>query len=199
MICGIDEAGRGPVLGSLVIAGIACKKNMEFHLRKMGVMDSKKMNKEKREKLYSTLISSFKHKIIRVSSSQVDKCKNLNALEGAKFADIINRLKPSIAYLDCADVNPRNFRLYIAKTLSYKCRLVIEHKADEKYPIVSAASIIAKVERDKEIEKLKEKYGEIGSGYPSDPKTIRFLEKWLEEKGSPPPFARKRWKTLSHI
>jgi ribonuclease HII len=199
MICGIDEAGRGPVLGNLIIAGIICEKRDQDYLREMGIKDSKQLPPETREKLYDRIVSEFDYHVIRVKPSELNKCKNLNLLEGMKFAEIINTLQPSVAYLDCADVSPKNFRNYVARHIFYPCDLVVEHKADERYPIVSAASIIAKVERDRDIEKLKIEYGEIGSGYPSDPKTRTFLENWLKENGSFPPFVRKKWKTLGRL
>jgi ribonuclease HII len=199
MICGVDEAGRGPVLGSLVVAGVICEKKQEEDLKKIGVLDSKKLNAKSREKLYDQIISRFDYHSIKIQPLELDRSKNLNLLEGMKFAEIINTLQPELAYLDCADAAPRNFHNYVAKHLSFKCNLVVEHKADEKYPIVSAASIIAKVERDRDIERLKQEYGDIGSGYPSDPKTVAFLEDWFKENRSFPPFVRKSWKTLNRI
>ncbi|WP_457753524.1 ribonuclease HII, partial [Thermococcus sp.] len=78
-------------------------------------------------------------------------------------------------------------------------KIIAEHKADAKYLPVSAASILAKVTRDKAIEKLKKQYGEIGSGYPSDPRTRKFLEEYYKEHGEFPPIVRKSWKTLRKI
>jgi ribonuclease HII len=83
--------------------------------------------------------------------------------------------------------------------LPFKVQIISEHKADKKYPIVSAASIIAKVERDKAIKEIEEKYGEVGCGYPTDPKTIKFLEKYLKKYGKYPEFVRKSWKPAKRL
>lgn len=198
MICGIDEAGRGPVLGNLVVAGVLCRKEDIGRLKAMGVNDSKKLNAKKREELYKELKSQFKCHVLNIIPSELD-ASNINRLEGAKFGEVITALKPETAYVDCADASPQNFKRYISRKIDFDCNLIVEHKADEKFPIVSAASIIAKVSRDAQIENLKEEYGDIGSGYPSDPKTIAFLEEWFRKNRSFPHFARKKWKTLSRI
>jgi ribonuclease HII len=110
------------------------------------------------------------------------------------MAKVIERLRPDVAYVDASDVLADRFREHIAERLAFEVKIVSEHKADFKYPVVSAASIIAKVERDKAIQELSEKYGEIGSGYVADPKTIAFLKRWLATHGSYPWFVRKSWK-----
>lgn len=200
MICGVDEAGRGSMLGDLVIAGISCGEDDVEYLGKIGVRDSKKLNKRKRAELYEKLTSEFKYHIVRISPSEIDKRSiSLNELEGEKFGEIINALMPAKAYLDCADAVPANFHRYVLKSLNCSCELIIEHKADVTYHIVSAASIVAKVERDAGIEQLKRQYGEIGSGYPSDPKTIAFIENWYRKNRFMPNFVRKSWKTASRI
>ncbi len=198
MICGIDEAGRGPVLGNLVIAGVLCKEEDIGVLKSMGVKDSKKLNSGTRTELYKELTSRFRYHVLNVLPHELD-ASNINHLEAAKFAEVINELKPRITYVDCADVSPQNFERHRRKKLEFECELVIEHRADETYPVVSAASIIAKVERDKCIEDLKKKYGDIGSGYPSDPRTIAFIEEWFYKNRSFPHFARKKWKTLDRF
>ncbi len=200
MICGVDEAGRGSMLGDLVIAGISCGEDDVEYLGKIGVRDSKKLNKRKRAELYEKLTSKFKYHIVRISPSEIDKRSiSLNELEGEKFGEIINALMPAKAYLDCADAVPANFHRYVMKSLNCSCELIIEHRADATYPIVSAASIIAKVERDDGIKKLQEKYGDLGSGYPSDEKTIAFLENWYKKNRFLPSFVRKSWKTIARI
>lgn len=201
MFCGIDEAGRGPVLGPLVIAGIACDDEGLRNLGSMCKRDSKRTPPDKREKLHEILTKEYPYRIIKIAPNELDRARkdgvSLNELEGMKFGEILQFLKPNKAFLDCADVLPSNFERHVLKTLRHECELVIEHKADERYPIVAAASIIAKVERDNEIKQLQKKYGDLGSGYASDPKTISFLEGWYREKGELPHFARLTWKTAS--
>ena len=98
-------------------------------------------------------------------------------------------------FFDSPDSIEKNFTLRIRNYLSFDCIIKSEHKADLNYPVVSAASIIAKVERDNEIKKLAEKYGAIGSGYPGDEVTVKFLKNWMEENNSLPDFARNSWDT----
>ena len=198
MICGIDEAGRGPVLGSLMVAGLLCREEDIEILKSMGVRDSKQIDPGTRTKLYGELTSRIKYHVLEVTPDEID-AQNLNRLEAAKFAEVINALKPKTAYIDCADVSPQNFENHIIRKIEIECSLVVEHKADERHHVVSAASIIAKVARDTCIEDLKKEYGDIGSGYPSDPKTIAFLEEYFKKHRSFPHFARKKWKTLDRL
>lgn len=200
--CGIDEAGRGPVIGDLVIAGILCAPSEMDRLSEIGVRDSKQLSRAKRAEIYKMLASEFRYHVVRISPNEIDESRKkitLNELEGLKFAEVINVLKPEKAYIDCADVKPENFRLHMLKALKHKCELVIEHNADKSYPVVSAASIIAKVERDMGIAELAKEYGDVGSGYPSDQKTIKFIEEWYKKNKSFPEFVRKSWKTSTAI
>lgn len=200
MICGIDEAGRGPVFGDLVIAGFGCEPEDETFLRDIGVRDSKVLSPVKRKKIYETLIATYQYEVVVITPSQLDKLRqkySLNEIEASAFAEIINRLQPSRAYVDCASVSLKGFTREIRATLKCDCDLIVEHKADKKYPVVAAGSIIAKVIRDAGIQSLAETYGSIGSGYPSDPVTMEFLERWVREHRSYPPFARRSWKTAS--
>jgi ribonuclease HII len=120
-------------------------------------------------------------------------------LEAQTMARVIEMLKPDIAYVDASDVLEELFKQHILEYLSFKVEIISEHKADKKYPIVSAASIIAKVERDSEIAELAEKYGNFGCGYPTDPKTISFLQKCLQKNGEYPDFVRKSWKPAKRV
>jgi ribonuclease HII len=117
-------------------------------------------------------------------------------LEAVVFASLIDRLKADVVYVDACDVNEDHFRQMVSGRLSYKPRMVCEHKADDNYPIVSAASIIAKTNRDRIVSEMQAEIGqEIGSGYASDPTTIAFLQKWIKEKGDLPPYTRRSWAT----
>lgn len=124
----------------------------------------------------------------------------MNKLEELKIAEIIRELKPSSIYIDAVDVNEDRFRETILSLLDYTPEEIIsKHKADDLYPIVSAASIIAKDKRDTLIEELKEKYGDFGSGYPSDKRTVDFLRNWIKKNKKVPDFARKSWETVKKI
>jgi ribonuclease HII len=123
------------------------------------------------------------------------KLHKLNRLEAQTMTRIIDALKPDMAYVDAADVVEDRFKHHIQEGLSFKLKIISEHKADKVYPVVSAASILAKVERDKAIAVLKQKYGDFGSGYLTDEKTMAFLKQWLQaHSGDYPDCVRKSWK-----
>jgi ribonuclease HII len=185
IISGIDEAGRGPVIGPLVIAGVSIDEKDLNKLKEFGVRDSKLLSPKQREDLFDKITHTAReYKIIIISPKEIDsalKSKNLNLnwLEAIKSAEIIDSLKPEKAIIDCPSNNVTNYKNFLKKHLKdKKTELIVEHKADFKYVVVSAASIVAKVTRDREIKKIQKRIKEpIGSGYPSDPVTINFLEK----------------------
>ena len=127
------------------------------------------------------------------------KLHKLNRFEAKAMARVISILKPDIVYVDASDVKAKRFGAHIAENLDFKIKIISEHKADFNYPIVSAASIIAKVERDAKIQNLQKKYGNIGCGYPSDSKTINFLCDWIKKYDSYPDFVRKSWRTSKKV
>lgn len=206
-IAGVDEAGRGPVIGPLIVAGVLLSENQISELRELGVKDSKLLTPKRREVLSQEIKKrAARWEIAELSPSQVDKVvlegkkyRRLNWLEAQTMANIIEKLRPNIAYVDASDTSEARFSRQIRKTLPFKVRIVAEHHADINYTIVGAASIIAKVHRDSIISLLREKYGDLGSGYPSDAKTRRFLADWIREKGNAPDFARKSWKTCQQL
>ncbi len=200
---GIDEAGRGPVIGPLVIAAVVIDEKNLSKLEALGVRDSKKVTPKRREKLFNEIITLLDdYVIIELSPEQIDgRIGTMNEFEVENFIKALNSLKvkPDVIYIDAADVKEERFGEIIGKRLNFSPKIIAEHKADDKYLPVSAASILAKVVRDRAIEKLKEQYGEIGSGYPSDPRTIKFLEEYYKEHGEFPPIVRRSWKTLRKI
>ncbi len=200
MIAGIDEAGRGAVIGPMIIAGVSIPREKENELVKMGVKDSKLLTPKAREKLARKIEKTAKDIIvIEVAPCKIDNYRkqgiSLNKMEAMKFAEALNFLRPSTAYIDGPDINLRKFQGFVSKMLAEPAELVVEHFADSKYPVVSAASIIAKVERDQRIEKLASRYGEIGSGYSSDPVTQVWLSQWLEGANKFPECVRRTWIT----
>jgi ribonuclease HII len=200
VICGVDEAGKGSVLGPMVIAAVAVPS--EDALDDLGVKDSKLLSPKERERLYTLIRKRCKVATVRLDALDVDAVRadmTLNAAVARAHAQAINKLSPSCAYVDACDVNCFRYAEMVKSHLDRDCEIVSEHHADEKFPVVSAASIIAKVTRDRAIVTLSKKYGDIGSGYPSDPVTIRFLNLWIDEHRTPPPIARKSWKTVSAI
>jgi ribonuclease HII len=181
-MCGIDEAGRGPVIGPLVMCGFCIKKEDEPILLELGVTDSKKITPQKRVEIAGKLKTLFpKHCLVVFTNHDVDNREsqglNLNDLEAKGSADIINFLKPALVIVDCPSANPASYVLGLQKWLTHKVTIRAEYKADLNHLVVGAASILAKVERDRLIEELKKKVGiDFGSGYPSDPKTQEFLK-----------------------
>jgi len=206
-IAGVDEAGRGSAIGPLVIAGVLFKKENLSILQTLGVRDSKLLSSSRREQLFYEIKNiALKSHVIMLSPLEIDKVVNagrklhkLNRLEAQIMAKVIEVLRPEVAYVDAADVLADRFKEHIAENIPFKVKIISEHKADIKYPIVSAASIIAKVERDKAVSELQEKYGNLGSGYPADQKTIDFLKKWINRYETYPDFVRKSWKTAKRL
>jgi len=201
-IVGIDEAGRGPLIGPMVMAGVLIDESKDENLINLGVKDSKLIIPSKREILYDKIIKLVdRYHIIKVPPKEIDDALNspdinLNWLEAIKTAEIINELKPEKAFVDCPSNNIPAYTDYLQNLLNVKCELVVEHKADEKYPSSSAASILAKVTRDREIAKLKMEYGNIGSGYPSDPATKEFL---LKNYKKYPEIFRRTWQSYKKV
>lgn len=195
-ILGIDEAGKGPVIGPLVLAA-AMVDSSDKVLKELGVTDSKRIQPAKREELFTILkkeLLDYRLKIItprQVDAAVDSPSSNLNKLEMAYMAALIDELKPDVAYIDTPTVNTEAFKAELKERLDHKrVRLVCENKADSRHVIVGAASILAKVTRDKEIEKLKKKYKvDFGSGYGADPYTKTFLEANWDKY----PFFRKSW------
>ena len=205
VICGIDEAGRGPVLGPMVICGVCFLKSKLGFLTEIGVKDSKKLSTKRRSELAKIIkenCKTYKAKVIGAQEidSREKKKITLNRLEELKMAEIINELKPDVIYIDAVDIIEDRYKTSIKVLLNYSPKKIIsKHKADDLYPIVSASSIIAKDMRDRLIEELKKKYGDFGSGYPSDVRSTTFLRDWIRKNKKAPPIARKSWETTKKI
>ncbi|MFA6268484.1 MAG: ribonuclease HII [archaeon] len=206
LIAGIDEAGRGPCFGPMTIGIAVMEKESESPLKELGVKDSKEILPNKRKALIDTVKEhATEHKVLVISPIEINDLMaqySLNEIEAMKIADLINGLKktPEIIYIDSPDAVKGAFekriRKYLNKT-SEKVKIIAENKADSKYVVVGAASILAKVKRDEEIEGLCEKFGDFGSGYPSDPKTKKYLADYVEQNKKLPPFSRIFWSTCT--
>ena len=199
LVCGIDEAGRGPIIGPLVMAGILTDDDGVEQLKKIEVKDSKLLSARQREDLFGRIVGIVKsYKTVLASPAEIDAAvmstggMNLNWLEANKAAEIINFLKPDRSIVDCPSPNIPAYRDYLMNlVLNKKMVAVIEHKADVNWAACSAASILAKVTRDAEIEKIKVAVSDdFGSGYLHDPKTISFFDRHFE---SYPDIFRKSW------
>ena len=202
MICGVDEAGKGPVLGPLVVAAVAVDNAKD--IQDLGIKDSKQLTPEKRKELSNLIKNKFSFAIEIIEAERVDeyrKQNKLNDLNREAFEKLISKLNPNVAYVDAADVNEHRFGKQIKEKLTNEndTDVISMHKADAKIDVVAAASIIAKETRENEIRKLKEEIGDFGSGYPSDERTIKFLKSFYADNGKWPTGTRKSWKTVKRI
>jgi len=212
-LIGVDEAGRGPVLGPLVVVGVRTRD--DGPLREIGVRDSKKCTPELRERLGPQIRRFCEHVVVRtIPPERIDSARErmtLNELEAEVFAEVIRGLLTSKfpagrtpgsirVYVDAADANASAFKERVIQHLGVRVDLVSEHRADDTYPVVSAASILAKLIRDEEMARISREVGEnVGSGYPSDPVTINYIEKAIRENGVLPPHTRKSWETVQRF
>jgi ribonuclease HII len=207
LIAGVDDAGRGAIIGPLVIAGVLIEEKNLSKLVALRVKDSKLLTPKRREELSDPIRRlALKYHVEKLWPAEIDKVVNshiklqkLNRLEAQTMGKVIETLRPDKAYVDASDVNEERYREHILESLTYRPEIISEHKADRNYPIVSAASIIAKVERDKAVAELTQKYGKLGCGYPTDPQTIAFLENWLRQHDEYPDFVRKSWKPAKKL
>ena len=201
LICGVDDAGRGSMIGPLVIAGIRIDKKNVYKLRKLGVRDSKKLSPKKRELLYKQILKIVdNYHVIRIPPKTIDKYvfeHNLNHLEARKMAQVITHLNPDLSYVDSCDVNASRFGREISD-LSNQSKVKSYHYADSRFVVVSAASIIAKVSRDRTISRLNKNLN-FGSGYPSDKKSVIFVKTMASSKKPFPTSIRKSWKPVQKI
>lgn len=208
IICGVDEAGRGPIIGPLVMAGVSIHETDVVKLEELGVKDSKLLSKEKREEFFEKIkeiVLDYKIVVlepIMVDAALEDPNLNLNWLEANTSAEIVNQLRPNQVIVDCPSVNVSVYKDYFRSKLSRELNeveAVVEHKADMNYVVVGAASILAKVVRDREIGRLKSELGaEFGSGYLTDEKTQEFLKKNFDNKNCEGLF-RKTWQPYKDL
>ncbi|WP_407416102.1 ribonuclease HII [Methanobrevibacter sp.] len=201
-ILGIDEAGRGSVLGPMVIAGVIVPEKMEKVLERMGVKDSKRLTANRRTILSRKLKKMFEYEIVVITAREIDEMRangiNLNEIEKNAMESIILKLKPEKAIVDAVDVKAERFQENLRNDTGVN--VIAEHKADDKYIEVSAASIIAKAERDAQIAEINKEFiktGGIGSGYPSDPTTKKFLTNY--DYDEMPEFVRRSWATVAKM
>ncbi|MDG6243222.1 MAG: ribonuclease HII [Methanolobus sp.] len=210
-IAGIDEAGKGPVIGPMCVGGVLLDESASNALKNLGVADSKTISPKKR-KLLAGQIEKYSERvfILEISATQIDELRKLmsmNEIMVLAFSKVLGQLHPDKAYVDAADVNEERFGIRLLDEyrkehpeISPDLSIISKHRADAIYPAVSAASIVAKVRRDELIEEIKKNIGiDFGSGYPSDPKTKKFLADWHQEHDDLPDFVRHSWKTAENV
>ncbi len=201
MFCGVDEAGRGSVMGPLVVGSVYVDKDDD--LKRIGVKDSKKLTEKTRERMYDEIVSVCKeYCTVIISAEEIDEKRKkltLNVIELEMFQEATSKMKVDVVYADCPDPNEMMFSSALSVRLN-NTDVIGRHKADDTYPVVSAASIIAKVTRDRMIEDIQKEFGmDIGSGYPSDELTMDFIRKWIKTNGAPPRYTRCSWEPVKHI
>ena len=195
---GVDEAGKGPVLGSMFVAAVrgpppAIPEEVD---------DSKRLTETKREAIASELRadSRLSIEVSEVTPKEIDTT-NMNALTVGAHADVINAIAEDGDHgvCDAADVDASRFESRVRSQLNAAVTLDATHGADTDDPFVAAASIIAKSERERHVDVLKNRFGEVGSGYPSDPKTRAFLRQYFSDHGAFPAGVRTSWATCDSI
>lgn len=201
-IVGVDEAGRGPVLGPMVLAAVVADEPDMKIFRELGVRDSKALTPKARDRIYSRLADNFEIAHELITPADINQPgSNLNRLELESLVRLISKLKPDRIIVD-SFMHPKKLTAEITARFS-GLDVLAEWKADENHLIVSAASVVAKVIRDREIGLLKEKFGDLGSGYPADPKTNAWLRAQLLKNRlavrSLPSCVRIRWSTIQRL
>jgi len=198
-VLGIDEAGRGPVIGPLVVAGVL-SDNQE-RLRQIGVRDSKALSRKRRGELAPQIAQVAQVRTIVIPAGKLEENLNLNDVELGAMTELIGELAPELVYFD-VPAHPRGVERFcrrLQQLIGPGPELIGENGAERRWPVVAAASIIAKVERDRAVLELHKEYGDFGWGYPSEPKTRAFLERWYKEHGEFPPCVRRKWKTARRL
>lgn len=224
IVSGGDEAGRGAILGPLVISIVSVKSTSLHRLSAIGVRDSKMLSEKRRNQLYDEIKRVASDiKVDMIYPNEINEAMrnhiSLNELEAVRFAALFDKIEHDVSsvYLDSPDVIEVRFgtRFKLSSTKQTKVvgvkdkskptkgtmctRIISEHKADSRYPVVSAASIIAKVTRDREIQRLEKALKiPLGSGYPSDHRTIEIIMKNLKS-GILDGNIRERWSTMDRI
>ena len=205
-ILGVDEAGRGPVIGSMFISSFEIEEDKISELEEIGVKDSKKLSNRKREEIREKLDDIGDFTLREIEASQIDEMREVMTLNDIELQGFVEVMKYSDADRFTVDLPEPDGDRFIRKMKDelpsrfQSKSFVAEHGADDEYPEVSAASIVAKSAREAHVEELHQKYGyDFASGYPHDKPTIEFLEKYMEEKGELPEETRMSWSTAEKI
>ncbi|MDP3065209.1 MAG: ribonuclease HII [Methanobacteriaceae archaeon] len=199
-LLGIDEAGRGSVIGPLVLCGVAIEQERLKFLERLGLKDSKKVAPKKRVVLARKIKKIAECHLVKITAKDIDLLRskdfNLNQIEKIGMNKIISAANPHTCLVDSMDVKPERLSRELEE-VNPGIKVIAEHKADDRYPLVAASSIVAKVERDLEIHQIRNEYQNIGSGYPSDPRTIKFLNETAYH--DLPDFVRHSWATVEKL
>lgn len=201
-VLGVDEAGRGAVLGPLVVAGVRIEERDLLGLWELGARDSKLVPREGRRAVVRAIArSGARGRVVVLSASTVDR-ENLTSLERDAVLRIASALSPDRIVMD-TPVGPRAIPQF-RDSLSFRSGLPVEAisvvpRADRDHPAVAAASLLAKVVRDGYVLALRRRFGDFGWGYPSEPRVQAYLASWLREHGTLPPICRTRWRCVQDL
>ncbi len=199
-LIGADEAGRGSLVGEMIVAVAAVPEELIEDLIEVGVKDSKRLTPQSRAKLYKYLSSKIPFSVEPVKPEDIDR-ENLTVLTENALTRAASRVfqmvgGPSNVSRVVVDKYGRVLKLRIfLRKIGYHGPIIVEEKADDKYIEVSAASIIAKYVRDSRLRVLSYMYGVEGTGYPSDERTVEWVLRVLAE-GRRPRIIRYSWGTL---
>lgn len=201
---GIDEAGRGPVIGPMVVACVILSRRAARTLRELGVVDSKRLRADRREYLLPLILENADSYAIKViEPRRIDEAVSkgmLNLLEAEVMGELLRELRPPQAIVDSPMRNCRKFSELVRRFSGSDVRVRAENHADERYIQVAAASIVAKVERDRRMRELGSLIGlEVGSGYPHDPRTREVINRILRGESFPEDQVRWSWATIQRV
>jgi ribonuclease HII len=195
---GIDEAGKGPVLGSMFAAAVRC----DPAALPAAVGDSKGIPDERRERLAEQIWSVATVGVAEIPPARIDDPEtDMNTLTMIAHAEALEAVATDglAGVADAGDTNAVRFEQRVRDRIDADIDLTAKHRADEDDPLVGAASIVAKSAREAHVDALAAKHGPIGSGYPSDPTTREFLEEYVADHDGLPDCARRTWSTCEDV
>lgn len=203
LVLGVDEAGRGPLIGDMFVAALALHERDLATLAEVGVNDSKRLTPSSRFKLLNHIINRSRYIFVKRFPPDVIDLNNINSLFISAVVSAVKAayalgLNPTTIYVDSTSSRQKIINS-LASIVREGTTLIVDYKADEKYVAVAAASIVAKVLRDSHVSYLRGVYGDFGSGYPSDPRTIRWVEECLKSSKALPPIVRRSWRTVRRL
>ncbi|WP_312910696.1 ribonuclease HII [Natronosalvus caseinilyticus] len=205
---GVDEAGKGPVFGSMFAAAVWAPTRDALP---DGVADSKRLSPGRRETLAENIRADARLRVgvAEISTDRIDAPDtdmngltvkaHASALEGAASGCDEPLPKSTTAHCDACDTDADRFARRVTDACTLETTIEATHGADDDDLLVGAASIVAKVARDAHVAAIADEYGEVGSGYPSDPTTRAFLEEYVARYDELPPFARASWSTCADV
>ncbi len=195
---GVDEAGKGPVLGSMFAAAVRAPRDA----LPADVDDSKRLADGHRERLADRLHADDRvdAAAVEVAPARID-AGNMNDLVVAAHAAAAGSVAAAgdEGLCDAGDVNADRFAARVEARVDADVAVAARHGADAADDLVAAASVVAKSAREAHVADLAAEYGDVGSGYPSDPATRSFLREYVAETGHLPDCARRSWATSERV